>query len=62
MSTPIARETADSPDRVTALLGLLIDEDNRLAVGGRLEWIEYARRQLRQLGAPPAPPAGGEAR
>jgi len=33
-------------DRSVALAERLAREDERLAVGARLEWIEYARRQL----------------
>jgi len=59
MRTPIARES-DAVDRLSALLGRLIDEDDRLSVGARLEWVEYARGQLRasaqSAGARPAEP------
>lgn len=60
MRTPISREQAPPPaDRVAALLERLICEENRLAVGAKLAWIEYARQELdRLLGAPPAS-AGG---
>lgn len=57
MRTPIPRDPGAALDRVTALLGRLIDEDNRLGVGARLQWIEYARAQLR---APAGAPAGRE--
>lgn len=56
--TPIARQD-DDPDRVSALLGRLITEENRLAVGAKLAWVEYARRELKGLaqerGRPRAP-------
>jgi DNA-binding PadR family transcriptional regulator len=51
MHTPIAREQAAPPaEGAAALLARLVDEDGRLAVGARLEWIEYARRELRKRG------------
>lgn len=63
MSTPIARDAGEPVDRVTALLGRLIDEDNRLVVGARLEWIEYARQQLQALpDAPAQPPQPAQSR
>lgn len=49
--TPIAGAgQEDSPDALAALLGRLIDEEDRLAAGSALEWIEYARQELRALG------------
>ncbi len=33
----------------------LIDEEQRLVIGARLAWIEYARRELRALGGRGAP-------
>ncbi len=51
MSTPIAREGCAS-DRLRDLLRRLIDEENRLAVGSKLAWIEYARQELAKLGMP----------
>lgn len=50
MNTAIsgARETAF--DSAPALLGRLGEEENRLAVGAKLEWVEYARQQLKKLG------------
>jgi DNA-binding PadR family transcriptional regulator len=55
MRTPIGRDPDTPVDRVSALLGRLIEEDNRLSVGARLEWIEYARQQLHSpAGAPHA--------
>ncbi len=33
-------------DRVSVLLERLIGEENRLAVGAKLEWVQYAREQL----------------
>lgn len=54
MQTPIARDEDVPADRLTVLLGRLIEEDSRLFVGARLEWVEYARRQLRDLLDAPA--------
>jgi DNA-binding PadR family transcriptional regulator len=50
MSTPIARAPDASPDNASARFGRLIDEENRLAVGAKLEWVEYAREQIKALG------------
>jgi hypothetical protein len=44
----IPREHA-SADRVAELMARLIAEENRLAVGAKLAWIEYARQELRAL-------------
>jgi DNA-binding PadR family transcriptional regulator len=46
---PIARERGASSDGTSELLARLIAEDNRLAVGAKLAWIEYARRELKAL-------------
>jgi DNA-binding PadR family transcriptional regulator len=57
MRTPIAREhdadaasdSLSSSGGASELLGRLIDEENRLAVGAKLEWVEYARQELKKL-------------
>lgn len=49
MRTPIAGSPEGAPDSSTALLGRLSEEENRLAVGAKLEWVEYARQELRKL-------------
>ncbi|HTB50104.1 MAG TPA: helix-turn-helix transcriptional regulator [Solirubrobacteraceae bacterium] len=49
MHTPIAREQDTPADGVTALLDRLIGEENRLAVGASLAWIEYARQELKKF-------------
>jgi DNA-binding PadR family transcriptional regulator len=41
----------DSADGASGLAARLIGEEDRLAVGARLSWIEYARRQFRALAA-----------
>lgn len=41
-----ARETVES---LAHLAERLIDEEERLVIGARLAWIEYARRELRAL-------------
>ncbi len=51
MRTRIAREHDTASDGVSALFGPLIDEENRLAVGAKLEWVEYARQKLEKLSA-----------
>jgi DNA-binding PadR family transcriptional regulator len=48
MSTPISG-AAETPDSALALLGRLSDEENRLAVGAKLQWAEYARQELKKL-------------
>ncbi|HEX4116502.1 MAG TPA: PadR family transcriptional regulator [Solirubrobacteraceae bacterium] len=50
MHTPIAG-TSDvaSADSALALLGRLSEEENRLAVGAKLGWVEYARQELKKL-------------
>lgn len=48
MRTPIAG-ALESSDNVAELLGRLSDEENRLAVGAKLEWVEYARQELKKL-------------
>lgn len=45
MGTPIAR-TDSVFDNATERLSRLMDEENRLAVGAKLEWVEYARQEL----------------
>jgi DNA-binding PadR family transcriptional regulator len=56
MGTPIARahdaasdSLSSSSEGASALLRRLIEEENRLAVGAKLEWIEYARQELKKL-------------
>lgn len=49
MRTPIAGPPEGAPDSSSALLGRLSEEENRLAVGAKLEWAEYARQELRKL-------------
>ncbi len=60
-STPIANGAGDSPacalcapkgyqgDGAGALVDRLVCEENRLAIGARLAWIDYARRELAVL-------------
>ena len=36
-------------DSALALLGRLSEEENRLAVGAKLDWVEYARQELKKL-------------
>lgn len=58
--TPISGAHETVSDSALALLGRLGEEENRLAVGAKLEWIAYARQELKKLGA--RPQAGGVAR
>jgi hypothetical protein len=47
MGTEIARGGAGGgPEGAPAVLGRLLDEQERLAVGAKLEWVQYAREQL----------------
>jgi DNA-binding PadR family transcriptional regulator len=46
---PIALDGGASADGIPELLARLIAEDNRLAVGAKLAWLEYARRELKAL-------------
>ncbi len=49
MRTPIAGAGQATPDSAPALLGRLGAEENRLAVGAKLQWAEYARQELKKL-------------
>jgi DNA-binding PadR family transcriptional regulator len=49
MSTPISGAQETPSDSAPALLGRLGEEENRLAVGAKLEWVEYARQELKKL-------------
>jgi hypothetical protein len=49
MRTPITREPEAPPGSTRAFVEKLIDEEKRLAVGAKLEWIEYARTELAKL-------------
>jgi DNA-binding PadR family transcriptional regulator len=46
MGTHIARDEDTPPDGLTALLGRMVEEENRLAVGAKLAWVEFARQQI----------------
>jgi DNA-binding PadR family transcriptional regulator len=50
MHTPISGAPETASDSTLALLGRLGEEENRLAVGAKLEWVEYARQELKKLG------------
>ncbi len=49
MRTPIPRETDSPADGLHTLLGRLLGEENRLAVGAKLAWIEYTRGEFKKL-------------
>jgi len=49
MRTPIARARDAASGSASALLRRLTEEENRLAVGAKLAWIEYARQELKKL-------------
>lgn len=40
---------AGSDERHSQLAGRLANEENRLALGARLAWVQYARRELRAI-------------
>ncbi|MCW3067933.1 MAG: transcriptional regulator, PadR-like family [Solirubrobacterales bacterium] len=44
--TPIGPPGGTSAEKDTNLVGRLLAEDSRLAVGARLAWVQYARREL----------------
>jgi DNA-binding PadR family transcriptional regulator len=46
---PIAGDAAASLDVSSQLRARLIAEEHRLAVGAKLTWIEYARREMKAL-------------
>jgi DNA-binding PadR family transcriptional regulator len=46
---PVARDGAAGHDGTSELLARLVAEEHRLAVGAKLAWIEYARRELKTL-------------
>jgi DNA-binding PadR family transcriptional regulator len=50
MSTPISDAAQSASDSAPALLSRLGEEENRLAVGAKLEWVAYARQELKKLG------------
>jgi hypothetical protein len=54
--TPTADADGAPTDDAAGLARRLVREDERLAMGSRLEWIEYARRELTAVasGRPPA--------
>lgn len=49
MSTAIGREGEGAPESVAAVLRRLLEEENRLSVGAKLAWVEYARAELKKL-------------
>jgi DNA-binding PadR family transcriptional regulator len=51
MGTRIAGEQGTPRDGLAGLLHRLIEEENRLAVGAKLAWAEYARQELQKLNA-----------
>jgi DNA-binding PadR family transcriptional regulator len=50
-STPISRRDDVSAADAPALAARLIAEESRLALGAKLAWLEYARRELSVLAA-----------
>jgi len=45
--TPLAGAGEHPPDSASELAARLVGEQDRLAMGARLQWIAYARRELR---------------
>jgi DNA-binding PadR family transcriptional regulator len=54
--TPIGGSNHASADGAFELASRLVYEEDRLAVGARLAWIEYARSEFRGLAARRSPP------
>jgi len=52
--TPISSAHDPAVDRSAGLAGRLVCEEDRLAVGARLSWIEYARREFKALAGRPS--------
>jgi DNA-binding PadR family transcriptional regulator len=48
--TAISSRTTGSEEPGTDLVARLLAEENRLAVGARLAWVQYVRRELMALG------------
>jgi DNA-binding PadR family transcriptional regulator len=46
---PIARANGAGDGEDAGLQARLVSEENRLALGAKLEWVQYARRELRAL-------------
>jgi DNA-binding PadR family transcriptional regulator len=53
--TPIGSADRTSVDGASGLASRLVCEEDRLAVGARLSWIEYARREFKGLAAGRSP-------
>ncbi len=49
LRTPIAGAGEAAGENAATLLRRLVEEESRLAVGAKLEWIEYARQELKKL-------------
>ena len=47
--TPLPGGEATAPDGAAQLTTRLVSEQDRLAIGARLSWIEYARQQFKAL-------------
>lgn len=54
-SDPLLSQDANSEEKVSQLADRLIDEENRLAVGAHLAWVQYLRRELQAIGEPASP-------
>jgi DNA-binding PadR family transcriptional regulator len=46
---PLNGENGAPADEVTGLAARLLGEESRLATGAKLEWVQYARAQLKSL-------------
>lgn len=51
MHTTIGGESETEAENAATLLRRLLDEEARVTVGAKLEWIEYARHELAKLAA-----------
>lgn len=48
-STQLSSDDGTAAGGIAALVARLISEEHRLAVGAKLAWVQYARRELRAL-------------
>ena len=53
--SPLPPQGATPEETVSQLAERLIEEENRLAVGARLAWVQYVRRELQAIGESASP-------
>jgi DNA-binding PadR family transcriptional regulator len=52
---PLRSEDESKGEPGSLLIERLLDEENKLTVGAKLEWVQYAREQLKRVGPPRSP-------